>query len=151
MKNFFVSAAIIAACVAGLTNSTANNVDAKNVQITTAVSAMETYTGIAYDLVMDSRPISGNYPAKFDIDSISGDITGYFTVNDVMQEFYPEGNLYDGTATGYVVIDVYAPIQLPFTAELFDVAFQGNSVTFSCDATIDLLGIKSSFTFSGDK
>lgn len=150
MKKFFVSAAIIAACVAGLTNGTAKNVDAKSVQVTTAVSAVATYTGNAYDLTMDSKPIEGCYPAKFDIDSLSGDISGYFTVDEVMQEFYLEGNLYDGSATGYVVISFY-PVPLDFTADLLNVAFQGKTVTFSCDAITDMFDIESSFTFSGSK
>jgi hypothetical protein len=149
MKKMLFLAAIIAASVISPANAAAKSTDALSVNVTTDVSATAEYDGEAYDLVMAGRPIPGSYPAKFDIDEDTGDITGSFRVEPMIHDFYLVGNLYDGTATGYVILA--DGTRYDYDGELYDVSFDGDCVTFTCYAWIPALQTYSQFTFTGCK
>ncbi|MDR0574195.1 MAG: hypothetical protein LBG96_09245 [Tannerella sp.] len=149
MKKIFFVAAIIAASIVNVANTTAKSVDdASSVNNATVVGDTATYSGYAYNLVMAGRPIPGSYAASFVIDDETYDIDGHVVINvGVMGDMYLNGNLKTG-ATGYVTV---GGEQLPITATFSNDVFGDNSVTFDCNAVIDGTSITSSFTFSGSK
>ncbi|MDR0560151.1 MAG: hypothetical protein LBG92_08260 [Prevotellaceae bacterium] len=149
MRKLIFSAAIIAASVVSVVNVTAKDVDALSVNASTAVSAPATYSGQACDLIMAGHDVPGCYDVKFDIDDVTGDITGDLIADPYVHDFHLEGNLSDGTCTGYIIIPEGTFFYL---GNLYDVVFGSNGcVTFTCYAWIPDLETYSKFVFSGCK
>ena len=150
-KKFVLVAAFAASMwTVGATVSESANVTGTSE--TVDVTATHVYTGTASVSVMNGNPTSGNYDAIFEIDDETGDIYGSFnvysnTTGALIHQFIIEGNLYSG-ATGIITLP-YGGGSLAFTAVFTNVSFSGNTVTFTCNATITSTGNCSIFTFTG--
>jgi hypothetical protein len=152
-KCFF--AAIIAASVWTVGAAVSGSVNVAEVSETTDVMAEHTYSGTVSVSQMNGNSSSGNYPGTFEIDSVSREISGAFNVYSsssgaLIHTFSIEGDLDDG-ADGTISLPYGGPLE--FTAIFSGVSFSGNTVTFTCTATIttpgNYYGKVSIFTFTG--
>jgi hypothetical protein len=152
VKKFFF-AAIFAASVWTVGAAVSESMNVAVAGETAAITATDVYDGTASVSIMNGNPTSGNYPGSFEIDDATGDIYGSFDIVNpntgaLIHEFIIDGNLSSG-AVG--VITLPNGSSLSFTAVFTGVSFSGNSVTFTCTATITSTGNLSVFTFNGTK
>ena len=152
MKKFFLSAAILAASV-WMTNLVAKesvNVDEAGKKA--GVAATSTYYGTVTALIMDDKVLDPpiELPAEFDIDPITGDISGDFNILG-FHFFTLTGNLLSGV--GYGTINIPGEGTFDYEAVFTLVTLTPTGVKFLCTATITTPGAHenhvSQFTFVG--